>query len=438
MSSGTASVYSNGPYHGLPVLPAEARGLTAIITGGNGISGQHLNRVLLSHPDIWTRIISISRRPAEPNTPAADPRVEHIPLDLLSGTSTIATALKSHNVQNVDYVFFTAYKEHSTPDGIWSGQQEMWDDNGKMLEDFLVALEQVNGNGRMKRIVLQTGAKHYGVHYGEIAGEAQEDWPWPTDGPYEGLINFYYRQENILRELAPKHNFTFSVVRPSNILGAAAGNYMNEGIAIGLYISVSRELGTPILFPGTFEKWNNVEFQSSALLNSYIEEWAAVSPHCANESFNAVNGDSPTWSRLWPHLISYFGGKVPSYEENWETTIPENWKGHDITLPLVAPRDRKTHSKNTLRLSITKWSQDPKVVAAWERLRDREGLDQRVWDGASWAFADVILGTVYNVMLGAQKLRRKGFFGTIDSLENWVQVFEDAAEAKLLPKGVKA
>lgn len=69
----------------------------------------------------------------------------------------------------------------------------MWDDNGKMLEDFLVALEQVNGNGRMKRVVLQTGAKHYGVHLGEIAGEAQEDDRTPSDGPYEGVYNFYYR-----------------------------------------------------------------------------------------------------------------------------------------------------------------------------------------------------------------------------------------------------
>lgn len=69
----------------------------------------------------------------------------------------------------------------------------MWEDNGKMLEDFLVSLEEVNGHGRMKRIVLQTGCKHYGAHYGQLAGEAQEDDPWPTDGPYEGLYNFYYR-----------------------------------------------------------------------------------------------------------------------------------------------------------------------------------------------------------------------------------------------------
>lgn len=157
-----------------------------------GLSGQHIIRVLLSHPETWKRIISISRRPAEANTPAADSRVEHISLDLLSGTSTISEALKSGNVKDVDYVFFTAYKEHST-DGIWSGQKEMWEDNGKMLEDFLISLEEVNGHGRMKRIVLQTGCKHYGAHYGQLAGEAQENDPWPNDGPYEGLYNFYYR-----------------------------------------------------------------------------------------------------------------------------------------------------------------------------------------------------------------------------------------------------
>jgi hypothetical protein len=37
----------------------------------------------------------------------------------------------------------------------------------------------------------------------------------------------WYRQEDILQELAPKQNFTYSVTRPSHILGAAKGNYMN-------------------------------------------------------------------------------------------------------------------------------------------------------------------------------------------------------------------
>lgn len=212
------------------------------------------------------------------------------------------------------------------------------------------------------------------------------------------------------------------------------GNYMNEAIPMGLYIAVSKELGGPIMFPGTWTKWSNIEVQSSALLNSYIEEWAALSPQCSGEAFNAVNGDAPTWARLWPALLGYFGAQAPTSEENFETPIPEAWKGHNIKLPLPAPIDRKFHSTNALRISVEKWSKDPKVIAAWERLRDREGLNQKVWDGASWAFVDAMVGTEYNVMLGAQKLRKKGFFGTIDTLDNWLEVFQQASELKMLPK----
>lgn len=37
-------------------------------------------------------------------------------------------------------------------------------------------------------------------------------------------------------------------------------------------------------------------------------------------------------------------------------------------------------------------------------------------------------------MFGTQKLRRMGFLGMVDTVENWLEVFEDAAKAKLLPK----
>lgn len=214
---------------------------------------------------------------------------------------------------------------------------------------------------------------------------------------------------------------------------------MNEAIAVGLYIVVSKEMNpdSPVIFPGTRQKWTAIEYNSSALLNSYIEEWAALAPQCKNEAFNAVNGDAPTWARMWPLLLNHFDAKVPTAKENFGegVVIPEQWQGHSITLPTPAPIDRESHSPHALRLSMTKWSKDPKVIEAWKRVRDREGLDQRVWDGASWGFADVVLGTVFHIMLGAQKLRRKGFFGTVDTVDNWIQTFQEAAEAKLLPKG---
>ena len=35
-------IQSKGIYHGLPVYPESQEGLTAIVTGANGISGDHM------------------------------------------------------------------------------------------------------------------------------------------------------------------------------------------------------------------------------------------------------------------------------------------------------------------------------------------------------------------------------------------------------------
>lgn len=174
---------------------------------------------------------------------------------------------------------------------------------------------------------------------------------------------------------------------------------------------------------------------SSALLNSYIEEWACLTSSCSNEAFNAVNGDAATWSRLWPALLSYYNIPQPSFKETFENAvIPNEWSGITMELPTFDPMNYHTHSTWETRLLLQKWAQDPKVITAWEKLRDREGLQQAVWDGASWAFVDVLMGVKWNFMLGAQKLRRFGFLGTVDTVENWMEVLDDAAKAKLLPK----
>lgn len=154
------TVHSVGPYHGLSSLPENAKGLTAIVAGANGISGQHLLSVLLGRPDVWTKIYALSRSAPPKNSPAADRRMKHIPVDFLAGKDVIAQKLSESGVKwggdSDIYAFYMAYKEHSQ-EGLWSGQKEMWDDNGAMFEGFLGAL----GKG-VKRIVLQTGGKYYG------------------------------------------------------------------------------------------------------------------------------------------------------------------------------------------------------------------------------------------------------------------------------------
>ena len=87
--SSQQTVQTKGIFHGLPVYPSSVKGLTAIITGANGISGNYMLRVLAEAPDRWTKIYCLSHRPpAIQNGLRA--HAEHIALDLLKEPEEIA------------------------------------------------------------------------------------------------------------------------------------------------------------------------------------------------------------------------------------------------------------------------------------------------------------------------------------------------------------
>lgn len=157
----TQQVQSKGIYHGLPVFPSDMKGLTAVITGANGISGSYMLRVLSESPQRWSKIYCLSRRP--PYTPGGLPKnAEHIALDFLKSPDEIAQALKEKGVK-ADYVFFFAYIQPppAAGKGLWSDTQEMVRVNSLLLDNFVDAL-RIAGI-QPKRFMLQTGAKYYGT-----------------------------------------------------------------------------------------------------------------------------------------------------------------------------------------------------------------------------------------------------------------------------------
>lgn len=130
--SNQQTVHSIGIYHGLPVYPSEFRGLTAIITGANGISGNYMLRVLAEAPERWTKIYCLSRRP--PAIPDGLPaQAEHIALDFLKDPEEIAKVLRERNVK-ADYVFFYSYVQVKPKEGggLWSDAEEMCKVNGTL------------------------------------------------------------------------------------------------------------------------------------------------------------------------------------------------------------------------------------------------------------------------------------------------------------------
>ena len=96
-------VQTKGIYHGLPTFPDSVEGLTAIITGANGMSGQYMLQVLAESPKRWKKIYCLSRRP-----PAVRERLpahaEHIPCDFMKSPQEIGQLLKEKGVTAYDSI----------------------------------------------------------------------------------------------------------------------------------------------------------------------------------------------------------------------------------------------------------------------------------------------------------------------------------------------
>lgn len=107
MAQRTQQVYSNGIYHGLPVINPSKRGLKAMVVGASGMSGQSMIDVLVQNPERWSRIYAMSRRPPQSSSPA----VEHVPMDLLKEPEELAKTFEDYGVQA--YVHMSSLLQNS-------------------------------------------------------------------------------------------------------------------------------------------------------------------------------------------------------------------------------------------------------------------------------------------------------------------------------------
>lgn len=97
---------------------------------------------------------------------------------------------------------------------------------GTMIENFLSALEITGAVKDLKRIVLVTGCKQYGVHLGEVKVPMEETDPWLEGEPWPP--NFYYRQQHSLHKFCEKNkHVSWVVTYPNDVVGFAKGNFMN-------------------------------------------------------------------------------------------------------------------------------------------------------------------------------------------------------------------
>ncbi|KAL4896603.1 hypothetical protein BDV59DRAFT_198962 [Aspergillus ambiguus] len=420
------TVHTKGIYHGLPTFPNQ-HDMSAIVVGTNGISGKYMVDVLSEAPSRWKKIFSLSRKPPSITLPT---QVTHVSIDLLASVETIAAQLRTHGV-HADYVFFFAYIQPPPKPGsdnsLWSDADELVRVNTALLSNFLAALA-TNGTPP-KHIVLQLGAKYYGVHLGPTAIPQVESQPRVTLEP-----NFYYPQEDLLVEFCTAHRASWTTTRPSQIVGAATTVVMNLALPLGIYATVQRHLHQKLVYPADLRAWETPMDLSTARMNAYLAEWAALTPGARDQSFNVCDGSPFTWRLFWPMLAAHFGieGEGP----------PDEGAGGDVvwrerrTAYDPPPRGYGGPGVRRYRFLLTEWAKSEPVRRAWREIVEQTGVrwDEVVEDvDAVFGFADNSLGVSYPSYFSMGKARKLGFLGYVDSCESLFQTLREFVDLKLLP-----
>ncbi|KAK6441954.1 hypothetical protein LTR95_001814 [Oleoguttula sp. CCFEE 5521] len=221
LASVQQTISSRGITHGLPSLPPRVTELTAIVTGANGISGHYLLRVLGRDTKRWKK-----------------PTMFSSSLTFIQFRITIVTLGLLHKNPSTSTVHYF---------------------------NILTALPIASITP--KRILLQTGAKTYGVHLG-LTKLPQEE----SDARVLLETSFYYAQEDALSAFCEEIDCASNVCITGPITGAVADAAMNYAYPLAIYAAVCAKPGEPMMFPGDETAWQSPQSTSYVLMNAYMEE----------------------------------------------------------------------------------------------------------------------------------------------------------------------
>jgi nucleoside-diphosphate-sugar epimerase len=367
MANAVNAVADNGPFAG-------AGERNALVVGGSGLLGSNLIRALGDQP-AW-RVTTLSRRPVDTAVP-----VRHIGVDLLDRAQLSGAAA---SFADITHVFFCSR-------AVGRGYAISVDANAAMLENLMDVV--VTAAPQLAHVQLVHGLKWYGSHVGAFKLPAKESDPAHVDS------SFYKRQHDALIAHRAGRAWTWSTIRPHFICAVAADSPSNLGGVLGVFAAILRELGETLWFPGTEQSFDAITSVSDIDLLTKLMVWAATEPGCANNAFNAANGDCFRWRDIWPRIARTFGLKPADPR-------PTN-------LPL--------------------FMQDKGRV--WEAIVRKHGLRPRPFEQiADWHFAhNNAFGLTWDVFASTIKAHRFGFHEMVDSEEMFDRLFARYRELRLLP-----
>jgi nucleoside-diphosphate-sugar epimerase len=324
----------------------------------------------------------VSRR-----APDFSSRARFLQLDL-TDREACQRVFAASELNDVSHVVYAALFEKPDLIAGWQDAEQI-ETNLLMLRNVLDFL-----GSSLRHVTLLQGTKAYGAHIKPMTNPGRE-----SDPRHEGP-NFYWAQEDYVRDLAASKDWVFSIMRPQIVCGTALGSPMNMIAALGVLAAVQRERGEPLCFPGGapyVTQATDADLLARAIL------WAAEEPRCANQTFNIANGDVLIWQTSWPTIAQVFGMEVGA-------PVP-------MRLAEVMPGCEDVWSTLVARYDLRPTS-----------------LEQLV--GSSWQFADAVFGyggAPPDTIVSTVKARRYGFHDCCDTNEMFERQLQHMQAQRLLP-----
>lgn len=165
------------------------------------------------------------------------------------------------------------------------------------------------------------------------------------------------------------------------------------------------------------------------MLNAYLEEWAVLNPKAGNEAFNAQDGTPFTWSRFWSYLATWYGTSwtPPETDAAKYRTAESRWE--------QSPRGYGPRGVTRSTFSLCEWAQQSHVQEAWKELKEKYGLliDPFEDVGKTFGITDSAIIGGWALSLSTRKVRKMGFYGTVDSYESMFHCLEGLVRLKVSP-----
>lgn len=261
---------------------------TVLIAGASGLVGTAAARAFA---EVGWAVIALSRRSPEL---LADLEVRHLALDL---EDAAACREATEALGEVTHVVYAAVHELPGLMPGWSDPGQI-ETNGRMLSNLLEPLVE---HARLRHVTLLQGTKAYGAAVRPMRVPARESQP-RVEHP-----NFYWLQEDFVRDHSDRRGYDFTILRPQLIVGPNHGVVMNLPPVIGAYAALRHQEGLPFAFPGGADwVWEAVDVR----LVGRACLWSATEPAAWGETFNLTNGEVFTWRDMWPALADTLGVPV--------------------------------------------------------------------------------------------------------------------------------